>query len=311
MAQNDTAAPAEAPVPAATPKVGWKLPPGWQETGSDGISLENFTAPGPGTNVAVVSLTRLDDLSGKDGLLVNMWRDQVKLPPLPDDEAVRTIQPVPFSSGVGNYFEVLGTNDGTAWKIITGFMHTPQGSWFCKMVGDSALVTAQKPVFLEFLKSIVIQYPATPTTPATTQVAATEANGAAPNWTVPSAWQSLPPGQMQVALFHVPEQNGAKAEVSVSVFPTEAGGTLTNINRWRTKYVGLPEIQAKDLPQVASSLDATHPGAVLVDMQNDKKRLIGAIVPRDGSYWFYRLNGDNAAVAPQKDSFIAFAKSNP
>jgi hypothetical protein len=35
------------------------------------------------------------------------------------------------------------------------------------------------------------------------------------------------------------------------------------------------------------------------------------VVPRDGSYWFYRLTGDSAAVLPQKDAFRGFAISRP
>ena len=46
-------------------------------------------------------------------------------------------------------------------------------------------------------------------------------------------------------------------------------------------------------------------------MTNNNKRLLGAIVPREGRYWFYKLLGDAAAVAPEKDAFIAFAKSKP
>jgi hypothetical protein len=312
MAQTETPGSTQAPTPAtapvadAPPQVGWKLPPGWKELGPDGISLQNFSVTGPDSNTAVVSLTRLSDLSGKDAMLVNMWRQQVRLPALGDDEAVKTIKPVQFGSGQGNYFEVLGKSDngGSSWEIITGFLHTPQGSWFCKMVGEPGLVDSQKPVFLEFLKSI--QFSESATAAPTTTTAAP-----APNWSVPRQWIQQPAGEMQVAVFKVPDQNGAKAEVSVSMFPTEVGGTLANINRWRTKYVGLPEIGAQELPKVISQLDQKHPGSVLVDMKNDQKRLIGAIVPRDGNYWFYKINGDDAAVAPQKDSFIAFAESDP
>ena len=58
-------------------------------------------------------------------------------------------------------------------------------------------------------------------------------------------------------------------------------------------------------------LDAGMPDSVLVDMTNNNQRLVGAIVPRDGQWYFYKLLGDAAAVGPQKDAFIAFAKSQP
>jgi hypothetical protein len=308
VAQTDGQTPPTDAAVRARPEVGWKLPQGWTEAGPDAVSLENFDVPGQDKQVARVSLTQLGNLSGKEVLLINMWRQQAGLPQLGDDDALKSIQPVQFGAEQGSYFEVLGADEkGEPYQILTAFLHRPDGSWFCKIAGTPTLVTAQKSVFIDFLKTIQIKGVAVaedsaPANPATT---------AAPNWNVPSDWQPLPAGDMQVARFHVPEQNNAKAEVSVSVFPTEAGGTLANVNRWRTKFVGLAPVEQKDLPQLLSPLDPTNPGAILVDMQNDNKRLIGAIVPRAGSYWFYKLVGETAAVAPQKESFIAFAKSNP
>jgi hypothetical protein len=288
------------------PQVGWKLPPGWTETGPDSVSLENFSVRGPDAKEARISLTELPNLSGKEVLLVNMWRQQAGLTPLSDDDALKSITPAQFGTEQGSYFEVLGTNEGKSFEILTAFLHRPDGSWFCKISGEPGPVAAQKPVFIDFLKTIRIQ-----DGEAATAEASAPSASPAPNWAVPSQWQALPPGDMQVARFDVPEQNNAKAEVSVSMFPAQAGDTLTNINRWRTKFVGLAPVQEKDLPQLLSPLDPAHPGSILVDMQKDDKRLIGAIVPRSDGYWYYKLVGGAAAVAPQKDSFIAFAKSDP
>ena len=51
--------------------------------------------------------------------------------------------------------------------------------------------------------------------------------------------------------------------------------------------------------------------ARLVDLTNNNRRLVAAIVPRDGSYWFYKLRGDLAAVTSERDAFVAFVKSKP
>jgi hypothetical protein len=308
MAQDDSQAPAADASARQRPEVGWKLPQGWTEAGPDSISLQNFTVRGPDGHVARVSLTQLGNLSGMNATLVNMWRQQAELPPLSESDALKSIEPVQFGPEQGSYFEVLGNLTNEPYQILTAFIHRSDGSWFCKISGNPALVTAQKPVFLEFLKTIEIKDNAVATAPAASP---TPAATAGPNWTVPADWQPVAPGPMQVAVFHVPDQNNAKAEVSVSQFPNEAGGTLQNINRWRKKYVDLAPVTETDLPQLVSPLDPANPGAVLVDMKNNNKRLIGAIVPRSDGYWFYKINGDDAAVGPQKDAFIAFAKSNP
>ena len=72
-----------------------------------------------------------------------------------------------------------------------------------------------------------------------------------PKWQVPGQWKELPAGQMQVARFAVPDRGSAKAEVFVSVFPSDTGGSLANVNRWR-RQLGLPEIQQADLTSMVS-----------------------------------------------------------
>ena len=110
---------------------------------------------------------------------------------------------------------------------------------------------------------------------------------------------------MQVAKFDVPVRDGAQAQVSVSVFPSDTGGALANVNRWR-RQVGLADVDA--LGNLATPIDGL-PGATLVDLSNNGKRLVGAIVPRDGQWWFVKLLGDEKAVAPERDNFVAFVKS--
>ena len=98
--------------------------------------------------------------------------------------------------------------------------------------------------------------------------------------------------------------------VFVSVFGSDTGGTLANVNRWR-RELGLRDIDDAGLPPMIAPLDPSEPEARLVDLTNNNRRLVAAIVPRDGQYWFYKLRGDIAAVSPERDAFVAFAKSKP
>ena len=189
-------------------------------------------------------------------------------------------------------------------RIVTAVVHRSDASWFYKLSGDAAVVESTKPVFIEFLKSIQVKEAV-----ATSGEAAAAAESK-PNWRVPQQWKELPAGQMQLAKFAVPDRSGAKAEVFVSVFPNDTGGALANVNRWR-KQIGLDEVQQSELNRLVSSLDPAQPDAILVDMTNSSKRLLGAIVPREGRYWFYKLHGDAAAVTPEKDAFVAFARTQP
>ena len=294
----------------AVPDIALKLPAGWAEVAPDAINLRCFEVTNASGASATAGIARLGHLAGMEANLVNMWRGQAGEAALPEDQANKLLVPVDFAGGTGSLYEISGTGTNGPMKILVAFSHRADGRWFCKLSGNSDLVTAQKPAFLDFVKTMVFKDAApAPAPPAATTVAST--SGSKYKWAVPSQWQAAPAGDMQEAVFKVPEQNGAKGEVSVSRFATEAGGTLVNVNRWRTKFVGLSEVTEKDLPGLVTPLDPAQPGSLLVDFKNGNKQLIGAIVPRNGGYWYYKMVGEPAAVAPQKDAFIAFAKSTP
>ena len=293
-------------VAKARPQVTWKLPENWRETGPGQLSLASFTIAGSGNESAQVTITPLARLVGRDTEIVNMWREQLGLEPLSREDAARQFQAVQVGGEPGNLFEVGGApTKGGPMKIVTAVVHRSDASWFYKLAGDAAVVDSTKPAFIEFLKSIEIKEAAA----GTSGDAATAADSK-PNWRVPQQWKELPPGQMQFAKFAVPERGGGKAEVFVSVFPNDTGGTLMNVNRWR-KQIGLADAAPSELGRLVSPLDPAQPDAILVDMTNSSKRLLGAIVPRDGRYWFYKLSGDAAAVTPEKEAFLAFVRTQP
>lgn len=292
-------------LPKARPQVTWTLPKGWQESGAGQMSVASFSIKGEGGTEAQVTITPLTKLAGRDAEIVNMWREQVGLAALDREEALKQFEKVDVGGESGNLFQIEGKAEGQTApaRIITAMVHRDDASWFYKLSGDGAVVSAQKPAFIEFLKSIRLKE-------ATMQPQAPVESGSKPGWTIPGQWKELAVGQMQVARFAVPERGGAKAEVFVSVFPNDTGGTLANVNRWR-QQIGLPQVSESELGTMVVPLDAATPGAILVEMTGSSKKLLGAVVPRNGSYWFYKMLGDAEAVSPEKDAFVAFAKSKP
>lgn len=291
------------PRPITRPQLEWKLPPGWQETGSGQMSIAGFSITGPAGQQAEVSITPLPPMKGREAMIVNMWREQAGLEPLSDEESQKQFQPVDVGGEQGLLFELNGgTSNAPQRRIITAMVHQPDSSLFYKLSGDAALVEAQKPVFLSFLKSIQAKSP-------TTAIPTAKAS-ATFNWLVPAQWKQQPAGEMQVARFDLPERSGAKAEVFVSVFGSDTGGTLANVNRWR-RELGLRDTDDAGLPPMIALLDPAEAGARLVDLTNNNRRLVAAIVPRDGQFWFYKMRGDAAAVTPERDAFVAFVKSKP
>jgi hypothetical protein len=304
--------------PAALPELAWTLPAGWKETGPGQMSLVSFSVE-DANGSATMNVTPLPNLEGREEAVVNMWREQVELGPLSPEEVAKAMEPAEIAGGKGFTFEIKGTRGGKAARTLTAVQHRDDRSWFFKLSGDDATVAAQKPVFLEFLKSL--RFNASPggaSTASAGNVATTSPNSSAQpadagtsqfQWKIPDAWQTLPAGQMQVAKFSVPEKDGAKAEVSVSVFPSDTGGTLANVNRWR-RQLGLPEVDENGLQSCVTGLDAT-PGSVLVTLTNEQRQMLGAIVPREGKWWFYKMTGDAPAVASAHEDFVRFVKTAP
>ncbi len=293
--------------PKARPQVTWTLPAGWKETARGQMSVASFSITGEAGQEAQVTITPLARLAGRDAEIVNMWREQVGLEPLAREEAVKQFEAIKVGDAPANLFQIEGKPKAgeAAMRIVTAIVHREEASWFYKLAGDATLVTAQKAVFVEFLKSIRLQEAAAPA-----EAEVPVASESKPKWTVPAPWKQLAAGQMQVARFEVPEVSGAKAEVFVSVFPNDTGGTLANVNRWR-RQIGLAEVAEADLGKIVSPLEGAGNGAVFVELKGTDKTLFGAVVPRGGSYWFYKLLGDTPAVVPQKSAFKAFATSQP
>lgn len=308
---------APAPGSEPLPQLSWSLPPGWEETKGGQMSVASFAIDDPNGG-ASVAITPMPNLAGREDAIVNMWREQVQLGPLSPEEMAKALEPVPVADSEGRIFEIAGTREGKPIRTIAAMLHRGPQSWFFKMSGDDAVATAHKAQFVEFLKSLRFSAGApTASAPAPASAPSSSAPAAAPaasasagfKWAVPPAWQTSPIGQMQVAKFAVPAQGEAKADVTVSIFPGDTGGTLANVNRWR-RQLGMEETDDAGLAQCTQPIEGAS-GAVLADLKHEKRAMLGAIVPRGGEYYFYKLTGDEAAVAAAREDFLGFVRSSP
>lgn len=302
-----------APLPpkrAELPKVTWKLPAGWTETGPGQMSVASFSIETGGSGKASVAITPMPNMAGQEMMIVNMWRQQAGAPDLDEAQAASAFTPVEMAGGSGKFFEISSEREGKPVRIVSAMFNRDSNTWFFKLQGDAAAVETQKPAFLEFLKTIqfddkavaAVTNPPPPSDPST---AAPEKSAFQP----PEGWRTLKAGQMQVAKFAVPDQGDGTAEVSVSVFPTDTGGPVSNIARWR-RQLGMPEIPDAEVGDLIKPLGDVE-NAIYADLQQEKRRLIGAIVPRGNQWFFFKLMGDASAVDAARESFLEFAKTQP
>ncbi len=313
--------------PSARPKLTYKTPDGWTESDPGSMRVASFKIAKDGKQ-ADVSVIPLGGAAGGDIANVNRWRGQVGLEPASEADLKKTAQAVEVTGQPAELYDIAGKNPGSgdSMRVLGVILHRDDVAWFFKMTGDDALVEAQKPALVEFLKSVKFEAPDVTALPAShPPMGAMSMPGMAadnapishegqPAWQVPTAWKETSGGQFLVAKFLISGEAGGQAAVNVSTSAGDGGGLVANVNRWR-KQLGLAEQSEADLNKSTSGMDVSGGKATLVEMSGNDARtgqstkLIGAIVPHAGQTWFYKLMGDAKVVEAQKDAFTKFVQS--
>ncbi len=131
-----------------------------------------------------------------------------------------------------------------------------------------------------------------------------------PKWTVPEGWREAAGNQFSKAAFVV-----ADGDKSVKLTVSTAGGDLLqNVNRWRMQ-LSLPAWSADEMTKSVKTLpvdgiDSTVVELIGTDARTGKESCtIGAVVPRGGESWFFKLTGDPSLAQREKANFEVFVQS--
>src|SRR5689334_13042304 len=144
------------------PHLHWKLPEGWEEREGDQMRLARFAVrgkEGEGAEVSVIPLGGFGNSGGAKDQLLNIWREQLKLSPLPPETATNGSVPVAIGPGQGELYEMVSEQpvmDEKKARTLVALMNAEDGLWIFKMTGHADFVAQQKPEFESFLKSIAI-----------------------------------------------------------------------------------------------------------------------------------------------------------
>jgi hypothetical protein len=301
-----------APKERAEPHVHYHVPEGWNELPAGGMRAARLAVPNSSGHDLDVSVIALPGITATRLDIVNLWREQVKLPAVTEVDLASMTERVAVGDKQGDLFDMVSSetliDEKHPARILVAMVKDNDTSWFMKMTGEDAAVRAQKPKFLEFLKSLTFDYSAHSSEPQVTAQSRQTNAGDKPAWQVPANWKEVAPTEMLLAKFIVPGQGEERAEVTVSVFPGDVGGLHANVNRWR-RQIGLPEVDEKATRELAQPLKGVSGDAVIVDMSGATTRLIGAIVPEGGRTWFYKMTGAPDVTAAEKESLVKFVQS--
>jgi hypothetical protein len=298
----------------------WETPAGWQAQPAGGMRLANYLVPG-GSQTGQVSVVVLPQIVGRDLEVLNIFRERLGVPPLESAALDGLAQEIPIGSIAGRVYDMRGEGDGDdVNRLLVAVRQDEQASYYFNFFGPTPLVEAEKPNFLALLKSVrpaeaeaqpVVVPPAM--APAASPMAGSTPAAASgrPQWTVPGGWREAAPTQMLLARFEAGDDSG-KAEITVSMFPGDVGGTVANVNRWRGQ-IGLAPWSDAEVTQAMTTLEVEGGSAMVVEMFNDQpgsgKRLVGVIWPRGTHTWFYKMVGADAVVTREKAALIQFVQS--
>ena len=294
-------------------------PAGWEPQPPSSMRLASFLVKGENGAVVDVSLVALG--GGAGGVLenVNRWYSQLGQPAINADKLAQIAQHVPSMFGDVMLVDIEGLPQGgdpaKDGRILGGIIPGDDKTMFFKMRGNAALAEAQKGNFIKWIGSVRTEdagsgapaeaMPAAPGAPAT-EVPVADAGKPRIKWEVPDNWKTVPATSMRYASFAVAGQNGETADISISVFPGEAGGDFQNVNRWRGQ-IGLEPVE--DIKPLVVPVTGKSGDISSVDMNGTKGRILAGWTRINGNTWFFKVTGPDQLTAGEKEKFVKFLQS--
>jgi hypothetical protein len=298
-------------------------PAGWEPQPPTSMRLASFLVKGDNGATADISLVMLGGPAGGGLENVNRWLSQLGQPAINDEKLGQLVKHVPSLLGDVTLVDLEGLPSGgdpaKDGRILGGFISGEGKTIFFKMRGNAALAEAQKENFIKWIATVRMEDsgPATanPVAAAMPDRSAIQAASATPTtetakpqvkWEAPEGWKSVPASSMRYASFSVTGSNGETADLSVSTFPGEAGGDLQNVNRWRGQ-IGLEPVT--DIKPLVVPVTGKSGEILTVDMTGSKGRILAGWTLKNGSTWFFKLNGPDPVVGGEKEKFAKFLQS--
>lgn len=255
----------------------WQLPDGWSERRESGIRFATIAVRDaePPLEVSVTALP----ISGANYVKENLdrWRGQLGLP----------------AHSEGDWRKQAEADGAVAEVESNGKRIT-----IVQLEGTTDQHGAAR-----MLAAIVPQEGSAPRAPAL-RTPRSDSPVLPFTYTVPVEWKEGTPGAFHQAVFNVMEGDKT-VEISIS----SARGTIAdNIDRWRNQ-VGLGPASPDERQQTPRPIDIDGANGAYVDLAGATEAILGVIVPRGGTNWFFKLRGDKDLAAREKERFDAFVQS--
>jgi len=167
-AANDGSADAQPAIPAASAAdaaLRWVAPENWAVLPPVAMRVAGYRLSSPdSTATAELTITAFPGDVGGDLANINRWRGQIGLSPISAAALTTEIQRLRIGGDKGHdgereprdfkLVEMTNAQSSPAQATLAAYTEHDGSTWFFKLTGAPALVAAEKPAFLEFLKTI-------------------------------------------------------------------------------------------------------------------------------------------------------------
>lgn len=250
----------------------WETPAGWQQLPPSGMRFATLVPDGASKDLdfSVIVLPAPQDVL----LNLNRWRGQLQLPPV-------TMQ------GLTSATTRLTVESGEEAVVIDIAGRATGSGMMGPMMARQARPPANQP----------------------------RENGSsdrAVSLAPPTGWSRQQPRMSQLHVFRL-EEADQSAEISIAVLSRAGGALLPNINRWR-RQAGLSAWSESEMNSALTArsiggLEASVVKLIPAEQDSSSRAIIGGIVYREDSAWFFKMSGDAALVAKQEVTFETFLDS--
>tara|TARA_B100002052_G_scaffold207190_1_gene189310 strand:- start:442 stop:1011 length:570 start_codon:yes stop_codon:yes gene_type:complete len=136
------------------------------------------------------------------------------------------------------------------------------------------------------------------------------------NWAAPNNWLEKKATDFRLASYDINAPNGEIVDLSITVFPRDAGGIESNVNRWR-RQINLDPLDLNQLMNESSIQSSMLGEYYIFDLynKNNNQAMIAAILPYYGNAnsiietIFIKMVGSINTLSDLKYEFELFCKS--
>jgi len=305
----------------------WMVPEGWEEKPAESMRLASMETPGGG-NFSITILPDSPDLEN-----ANRWRRQMGKPPLSESQMEQAREILPTAVGPFHLFQFEGDRPGDP-SILAAIHRRGEQAVFFKLEGAQEVIREQRPHFIKFLEGFHFAEDHDNGLLDNPESSAFAANEAAPGasspdmsvlpgmesdvhaipdarWEAPGHWESTSGSSVRKGSYRIGNAGETGSlDFSITAFPGDVGGYVSNINRWRGQ-LGLPPLNAAGIEKQTRhiTVDGFDGKQILVHPDNpgpDATGILGAVVPVNGATWFFKLQGPLSLIDSEADYFDNF-----